>query len=40
MTKNAVLVDTTKLTIKEMEHKLINLVNAKIKIKYGNLQRP
>ena len=40
MTKNAVLVDTTKLTIKEMEHKLIKLVNAKIKIKYGNLQRP
>ena len=37
MTKNAVLVDTTKLTIKEMEAKLINLVKNSIKKKYGNL---
>ncbi len=38
MTKNAVLVDTSKLTIKQMEKKLVNLVKEKIKIKYGNLQ--
>ena len=37
MTKNAVLVDTTKLTIKEMEIKLINLVKRSINKKYGNL---
>ena len=37
MTKNAVLVDTTKLTIKQMEAKLINLVRNSIKKKYGNL---
>ena len=37
MTKNAVLVDTTKLTIKQMEAKLANLVNISIKKKYGNL---
>ncbi len=37
MTKNAVLVDTTKLTIRQMEVKLINLVNKSIKRKYGNL---
>ena len=38
MTKNAVIVDTSKLTIKQMERKLVNLVKEKIKIKYGNLQ--
>jgi len=37
MTKNAVLVDTTKLTIKQMEAKLTNLVKNSLKIKYGNL---
>ena len=37
MTKNAVLVDTTKLTIKQMEAKLINLVRTSINKKYGNL---
>ena len=37
MTKNAVIVDTSKLTIKQMEKKLVNLVKEKIKIKYGNL---
>ena len=37
MTKNAVLVDTTKLTIKQMEVKLINLVKNSINNKYGNL---
>ena len=37
MTKNAVLVDTTKLTIKQMEAKLANLVKISIKKKYGNL---
>ena len=37
MTENAVLVDTTKLTIKQMEAKLINLVKNSIKKKYGNL---
>ena len=36
MTKNAVLVDTTKLTIKQMEAKLTNLVKDSIKKKYGN----
>ena len=37
MTKNAVLVDTTKLTIKQMEAKLTNLVKNSIKKKYGYL---
>ena len=37
MTKNAVLVDTTKLTIKQMERKLINLVKSSIKKKYGSI---
>ena len=37
MPKNAVLVDTTKLTIKQMEAKLINLVSNSIKKKYGNI---
>ncbi len=37
MSKNAVLVDTTKLTIKQMEAKLISLVKNSIKNKYGNL---
>ena len=37
MTKNAVLVDTTKLSIKQMEIKLTSLVKNTIKKKYGNL---
>ena len=37
MTKNAVLVDTTKLSLKQMEVKLTNLVKKSIKSKYGNL---
>ena len=37
MAKNAVLVDTTKFTIKQMETKLINLVKSSIKKKYGSL---
>ena len=37
MSKNAVLVDTTKLTIKQMEAKLINLVKNSMNKKYGNL---
>ncbi len=37
MTKNAVLVDTTKLSIKQMEIKLNSLVRNAIKKKYGNL---
>ena len=37
MTKNAVLVDTTKLSLKQMEAKLINLVKNSIKNKDGNL---
>ena len=37
MSKNAVLVDTTKLSIKQMEAKLTNLVKNSIKKKYGNL---
>ena len=37
MTKNSVLVDTTKLTIKQMEAKLFNLVKRSINKKYGNL---
>ena len=36
MTKNAVLVDTTKLSLKQMEAKLTNLVKKSIKSKYGN----
>jgi cytidylate kinase len=36
-TKNAVLVDTTKLTLKQMEAKLVNLVKNSIKRKYGNI---
>ena len=39
MSKNAVLVDTTKLSIKEMEAKLVNLVKKSIKKKYGNIKR-
>ncbi len=35
--KNAVLVDTTKLNIKKMEAKLINLVKKSVIKKYGNL---
>ncbi len=35
--KGAVLVDTTKLTIKQMKLTLINLVKKKLTIKYGNL---
>ena len=35
--KDAVLVDTTKLSLKQMEAKLINLVKNSIKNKYGNL---
>ena len=37
MVKNAVLVDTTKLSLKQMEEKLINLVKKSIKRKYGNI---
>ena len=37
MAKNAVLVDTTKLSLKQMEDKLINLVKNSIKKKYGNI---
>ena len=37
MTKNAVLVDTTKLSLKQMEAKLINLVKTSINKKYGNI---
>ena len=37
MAKNAVLVDTTKLNIKQMEAKLINLVKISIIEKYGNI---
>ena len=37
MPKNAVLVDTTKLSINEMEVKLVNLVIKAVKKKYGNL---
>jgi len=40
MTKNSVLVDTTKLTIKQMEAKLINLVRKAINKKYGKFIRP
>ncbi len=37
MAKNSVLVDTTKLTIKQMEAKLINLVSRSISKKYGDI---
>ena len=37
MTKNAVLVDTTKLSIKQLEIKLTSIVKKSIKKKYGNL---
>ncbi len=37
MTKNAVLVDTTKLSIKQLEIKLTKIVKKSIKKKYGNL---
>ena len=37
MPKNAVLVDTTKLSLKQMEAKLINLVKTSINKKYGNI---
>ena len=37
MAKNSVLVDTTKLTIKQMEAKLINLVRRSISKKYGDI---
>ena len=37
MPKNAVLVDTTKLSIKQMEAKLTKIVTNAIKLKYGNL---
>ena len=35
--KGAVLVDTTKINVKEMEDKLNKLVKRAIKNKYGNL---
>jgi len=35
--KGAVLVDTTKLTIKQMELQLVNLVKKELKKKYGNI---
>jgi len=35
--KNAISVDTTKLNIKKMEVKLVNLVKKQIKKKYGNI---
>ena len=35
--KNAVLVDTSKITIKQMEKKLVSLVLKKLKNKYANL---
>ena len=37
MPKNAVLVDTTNLSIKQMEAKLTKIVKNSIKMKYGNL---
>ncbi len=37
MAKNSVLVDTTKLTINQMEAKLINLVRRSISKKYGDI---
>ena len=35
--KGAVLVDTTKLTLKQMKLRLINLVHRELKKKYGNI---
>ena len=35
--KGAVLVDTTKLTLKQMKLRLINLVQRELKNKYGNI---
>ena len=35
--KGAVLVDTTKMTVKEMETKLFGLVKENLNIKYGNI---
>ena len=35
--KGAVLVDTTKLTIKQMRLKLVNLIKKELKKKYGNI---
>ena len=35
--KGAVLVDTTKLTLKQMKLLLINLVQRELKKKYGNI---
>ena len=35
--KGAVLVDTTKLTLKQMELKLVKLVKKKLFNKYGNI---
>ena len=35
--KGAVLVDTTKLTVKEMRLRLVNLVKRELKKKYGNI---
>ena len=37
MPKNAVLVDTTKLSINQMKAKLINLVSNAVQKKYGNI---
>ena len=37
MSKNAVLVDTTKLSINQMKAKLINLVSNAVQKKYGNI---
>ena len=37
MPKNAVLVDTTNLSIKQMEAKLTKIVKKSIKMKYGSL---
>ena len=39
MAKNAVLVDTTNLSLKQMEDKLVRLVKKSIKNKYGSLQK-
>jgi len=37
--KGAVLVDTTKLTLKQMRVKLFNLVKRSLLKKYGNIQK-
>ena len=39
MAKNAVLVDTTNLSLKQMEDKLVKLVKKSINNKYGSLQK-